>query len=161
MCQYGKIIYKHIVNSNKTHIKDEVEVEDYIPMDHSFPHRLQPPNLHPPTNHSYHHHPSPASHPPSYHQTTHTHTPQHESHTARQDSPYLPKLSTVCPKHGNTSIRNGNPLKKMLAVEKPAAPPNKPKDKDTKEIMKKRRERAICIVRDNISHPSSVIFLFL
>ena len=110
-------------------------------MDHNFSHQHHS-NLPPASTHNYHQHTPSSSHPPSYHQTAH-----HNNHPTRQDSPYLPKVSTVCPKHGNTAYQNGNPLKKMVAVEKPAEPPEKPKDKDTKEIMKKRRERAICIVR--------------
>ena len=72
----------------------------------------------------------------------------HENQTIRQEPPYLAPVSTLCPKHGNASVRNENPLKKMLGVEKPSDSTAKPKVKDTKEIMKKRRERAICIVRN-------------
>ena len=92
--------------------------------------------VHPP----YHHHhlsPQPSTHPPTYYPQSH-YPPSHETG-------YPHHLSTVCPKHGNASIKNDG-HRKMLSVEKPVEPPPASKEKDTKEIMKKRRERAICIV---------------
>ena len=117
--------------------------EDYIALE---PAQGQPVNPAPPSSilnhlHHHHYHLSPSSHPPTYH-----HSPQTLTHDTLNQTTVPPELSTVCPKHGNTSIRRENPIKRMLGVEKPVLPSNKPKEKDTKEIMKKRRERAICIV---------------
>ena len=55
-----------------------------------------------------------------------------------------PPPSPKCPRHGNNEQKF---LEKTMAGL--GRSPNKPKMKDTKEIMKKRRERAICVVTFN------------
>ena len=128
------------------------EPEDYIAM--------EPPPQRPSSNHHHHYHISPSAHPTAYHlnhssqplhqssQSLHHSAPNiHENHSVQHESPIHPPVSTICPRHGNNSLRNGSSEKKMLGVEPPAASkPTQPKERDTKEIMKKRRERAICIV---------------
>ena len=67
-------------------------------------------------------------------------SPVHPPHP-RHPPPPLPLTSTKCPRHGI--------LEKKLAVENSALSsklPARSRVKDTKEIMKKRRERAICVV---------------
>ena len=118
--------------------------------------------LNPPAHHHHHHHyglgpPSPsrttslhhAPHISAYDQEHHHSAPNiHENFTPppvpahpTHPPPPLPK----CPRHGGQE-------KKMVSSETSASvlpsskSLSKPKVKDTKEIMKKRRERAICVV---------------
>ena len=127
------------------------EPEDYIAME------PPPPRL--PATHHHHYRLSPPAHPTAYHlnhssqtlhrssQSLHHSTPNiHENKGVKHDSPIHAPVSTICPRHGNNSLRNGTTEKKALGVEQPkTSTTTKPKERDTKEIMKKRRERAICI----------------
>ena len=123
------------------------EPEDYIAMEQS------PPRL--PAPHQHHYCLSPPAHPTTHHlnhnsQTLHHRSPSlhhsspniHDSKGVNHDSPVHAPVSTICPRHGNNYNRNGITEKKIVEHKQPSAT----KQKDTKEIMKKRRERAICIV---------------
>ena len=120
-----------------------------------------PPPCHQPPHH-HHYNLSPPPHPAPHHvnhspqtlhrssQSLHHSAPNiHENKGLKHESPVHAPVSTICPRHGNNSIRNGNAERKTSVAEQ--APQitalAKPKERDTKEIMKKRRERAICIVR--------------
>ena len=121
---------------------------------------MEPPPPRPTSNHHHHYHLSSSAHPTTYNlnhtsqtlhrssQSLHHSTPNiHENQGVHHESPIHPPVSTICPRHGNNTTRNGSSKKKILGMDPPATlKSTKPKEKDTKEIMKKRRERAICIV---------------
>ena len=64
-------------------------------------------------------------------------SPVHPPHPSHPPPP-LPSSSAKCPRHGTQD--------KKVAVEATLRSPVRSRVKDTKEIMKKRRERAICVV---------------
>ena len=91
-------------------------------------------------NHHEHHHSAPNIH--ENFNSIPTPQPPQPTH----DPPNLPVMPK-CPRHGlsekgSVSTNNHNPTSISLSNKNGS----KPKVKDTKEIMKKRRERAICVV---------------
>ena len=133
---------------------------------------MEPPPPRLPATHHHHYRLSPPAHSSTHHlnhssqtlhrssQSLHHSTPNiHENKSVNHDSPSHASVSTICPRHGNNSIRNGSTEKKIVEQQQPSTV-TKPKERDTKEIMKKRRERAICIVSSPTFEPSLWISLF-
>ena len=123
-----------------------------------------PPGHHPAAGTPPHLHHNSSGALPGHHQPGGTPTHLHHSHgphghtaaTLRHDSPSLPDSASAmacCPKHGNGSMvaksKERNSLKQLLTLENPLLTGlnrEKKKKQDPKDVMKKRREKAICIV---------------
>ena len=73
-------------------------------------------------------------------------SPVHPPHPAHPPPP-LPATATKCPRHGILDKR----LETSASALSSKALPARGRVKDTKEIMKKRRERAICVVSEVVS----------
>ena len=71
----------------------------------------------------------------------------HENVAPSPHPPHPPPQLNKCPRHHTTTDHDKKIMETSLSAFTKTSS-SKPKIKDTKEIMKKRRERAICVVSD-------------